>query len=393
MKKNIIILTKEKLISTDGIMPVLLNLKETYPECRILFIFPSIQNCNLIRKNVHLWQCLLRLDAKILAPRRDNRFIIAIWVIKLLLMLSFSRNIIIKFGDTLFMHKPLLKVLRKLSHTIEIQSRIIPALEEYHSAIKQTWALSNERKAVGRVSETNHPVEYDYYLTSVPSDMVRTYYEANIPEGRIINTGYVRRMPQWMKFVRESARGYVPKERKPFFLFILSTAGKRLDELEEPPLSELLAESLTVLKKFNGRIHTIFRPHAITDVEEFKLRLEEIGYSNYSVDYGHPMILSSGAEFVIGNFYSTTMFDSYYLGVPVIEYSFYDRELRKRIGFKSYGNGCCDFFIDRDRNKLEEVVSDILDGKIKTKRDSQFIDANFPETPKAFYQFFDELLA
>jgi len=393
VKKNIIVLTKEKLISADSIMPVLLNLKDCHPDCRILFVFPSVQNYNLIKKNVHLWQCLIRLDAKILAPRRDNRILISLWVIKLLLLLSFSRNVIIKFGDTLFMHKFLLKILKKISHTTEIQALIIPALEDYHYAIKEQWAISKERNASGIRSGQKDYVEYDYYLISMPTDLFRTYYGADIPDSKIINAGYVRRMPQWIKFVRESAGEHVPEERKPYFLFILSTPGKRLNELEEPPLSELLSESLTVLKKFNNRIHTIFRPHAITDVEELKLTLKELDYSNYSVDYGHPMILSPGAEFVIGNFFSTTMFDAYYLGTPVIEYSYYDRELSGRMGFKSYGNSCCDFFIDRDRNKLEEVVSDILEGKIKTKRDSQFIDANFPETPKEFYQLFNKLLA
>ncbi|MCX6984143.1 MAG: hypothetical protein NT118_05230 [Lentisphaerae bacterium] len=380
------------MISADGIMPVLLNLKDLYPDYRILFVSPSTQNCDLIRKNVHLWQCLLLLDAKILAPRRDNRFIIAVWVIKLLLMLSFSRNIIIKFGDTLFKHKSLLKVLKKISNTTEIQSLILPTLEDYHYAIKQHWAISKERKAAGNVSEPKNSIEYDYYLTSIPPDMVRTYYEADMPDGKIINAGYVRRMPQWINFVRESAREYIPKERKPYFLFILSTAGKRLDELEEPPLSELLAESLTVLKKFNSRIHTIFRPHAITDVEKFKLMLEKIDYENYSVDYGHPMILSSGAEFVIGNFFSTTLFDAYYLGIPVIEYSFYDRELLRRIGTKSYGSGCCDFFIDRDPGKLESVVASILSGNAHVTRDGSLIDTNFPVTPASFYESFSSLL-
>ena len=64
MKKNIIVLPKEKLISIDGIIPLLLELKAKHLDCNIIFILPSRDNLALIKKNTHLWQCIETLNVK-----------------------------------------------------------------------------------------------------------------------------------------------------------------------------------------------------------------------------------------------------------------------------------------------------------------------------------------
>ena len=394
MKTNIIVLTKEKLISLDAILPLILELKSRYKFCNFIFIFPNIENLEMVNKNYHIREALQELNAELYAPRRDSKVFITLWMLRFAFKLSRTRNIIIKAGDTLFKHKIYISFLKKISSIIEIKYLIMPTLPDYHTAVKIHWQLTNAMIETNDESgsEPKYIDKADYCLTSLPTELFNEFNLSSYPSEKIFNSGYTRRMEQWNIFLKEMAKQAKIAASSPYYLFILSTFGIRLNSLEEPPLGELLQESLTVLKEFNDRITTVFRPHPCTDVDLLESMLLDIGFKNYKIDYGHPMILAKNAAFVIGNFYSTTMFDAYYMGVPVIEYCYYDRELLRLMGKKSYGGLCCDVFIDRDRKQLEEVVSDILSGKLKIKRDPQFIAENFPETPEATFQLFDRLL-
>jgi hypothetical protein len=168
--------------------------------------------------------------------------------------------------------------------------------------------------------------------------------------------------------------------------------GKTLNSFQEPEIGELLRETLSVLKNYNENFHTIFRPHAITDIKKLKQILEEIGYSNFSIDYGHPMILSSNAVFAIGNFFSAALFDAYFMNVPIVEYSSYDRAFLESVGGASIAGPCCNFFIDRDACKLDETIKSLIEKKIPLTRDPAIFEECFPDTTPDILPFFGKLL-
>ena len=199
-------------------------------------------------------------------------------------------------------------------------------------------------------------------------------------------------MPQWQKYMKEAIKRNRIINDGAYFLYILTSQGRRNECFEEPEVIELLQESLNILKKYNNRIKTIFKPHAITDIGKVEELLNKVNYSNYVVDYSHPFILSSKAKFVFGNFYSTTMFDAYYLGKPIVEYTQYDPEFFIKAGKQSEGSSCCDFFIQRDQKKLDEVLDGLINGDISVTRDPVFIENNFSNTPEEFYKFWRKLI-
>lgn len=391
-RTNLIILSKEKLISIDAIIPLLMEINAAHSGVSLNIILPNRENYDLISKNTHLIRCLENLKAKIWAPRRDNKLWILIFCIRLFMKMAFSKNYIIKFGDTLFKHKTFIKLLKKFSSITEIKALIMPNTVDFNRIINLQFDVIASKTGVKREKSSLQTDDFDFYLTTLSQQDLKRYHNVNIDKSRIINVGYVRRLPQWSKFVENEIATYQPINQGKYFVFVLSTMGKILSDFQEPEIAELLKESLMELKRFNKHILTIFRPHAITDLERLNKILKEVAYENYIIDYGHPMILAAKAEFMIGNTFSVTMFDAYYQQIPVIEYCSYDRDLFKALENSSLGGKCCDFFIDRDPKLLVKIVSTILDGKIITKRDPRFIKENFPDTPDEFFTFFDNLI-
>jgi len=393
MKTNLIVLTKEKLLSIDIILPILLELKSRYPKINIIFFFPSKSNCDLVKKNLHLWECIQSLDAEVLAPKRDNKILILCFLIRFFVKLIFCENIVIKFGDTLFKHKQFIECLKKFSKTVEIRALIPIPVVDFQDKLACLWGLhpDNNNRTESLFGEVLTK-DTDYLLTSMRMNDLNSYYQKDIPEKQYIYTGYARRLPKWTEFIDKAMMSYQPIQEKKYFLYVLTTMGPRTDFLDEPLMSGLVKETLTQLKQFNSEIYTIFKPHPLTDLDILGKIINEIGYTNFAIDYGHPTILSSKAEFVIGNTFSNTMYDAFYKKIPIIEYCSYDRRFLTLLDNGSRGGKCCDFFIDRDPSELKGTVHSLLNGNSPVKREQAFIDLNFPKTPDSFFEIFDRLM-
>ena len=277
-----------------------------------------------------------------------------------------------------------------VAEVVEIQYFILQPVYDFHEAMKMQWLLVF---GDGHARDHRPAHKFDYYMTSLTEEIMADCYPGADGSKPVVQTGYVRGMNRWTVFLHDVANREKSYRLRPYCLFILSTFGKRLDELDEPPLIELFSESLPVLRDFSENMHVVFRPHPATNLDELERILEDAEFPNYSIDFGHPMILSVNALFVISNFFSATMLDASYLGVPTIEYCSYDKKLLDLLGNKSYGGDCCDFFIQRDPDELRSVVSGLLDGRLSAKKKPEsFIKDNFPHTPDSFYSFFNDIL-
>jgi len=390
MKTNLVILTKEKLISIDAILPLLLELKHDNPTCNIVIVLPSPYNLDLIKKNIHIYNCLTLLNSKILAPRRDNKLIILFFLVKLMCQLAFSRNIFIKFADTLFKHKLFMKILKKISRTVEVFTII-------HSPVRSfTPRYATQCAYISKQNPENFKLNFfealgdDLLLTSITAEDLNQYYNYNV-KNSYLYVGYPRTLEQWNQFIQNEINNYPIINNKKYFVYNLSTLKNRLDSLNEPYLEELLKETLDILKDFSKEIHTIFKPHPITDLNLFKNILNDVGYENFSIDYGHPMVLASKAEFCIVNTWSNTVNDAYYQGTPVIEYCSYDKGLTQYWDKYASGWKYTDFFIDRDPILLRDTVASILSGEVEIVRDEEFLRNNFPHTPSITKKRLNEL--
>ena len=392
MKTNLIVVSKNKLIGVDAVLPVLMEIKNLYRQVQVIFVFINDEQQEMIKQNYNLWEAIETLRAKVYVLRTKNKLLTLGRFIKFFGQVLFSRNIFIKDVDALPKHDFVMKLLRKVSKVREIKTFLTFNAPLCHEKLLIERTVLNQRR--GRESTFDFfSGDYNYFLASLSAKQFKHCYHVDPPEEKMVEVGYLRGLPQWQSFLSEAVRRNSVVNSEAYFLYVLCCEGKRLREFDEPELIELIRESLLTFKKYNHKIKTVFKPHALTNVPKIQRLLDEIGYTNYTIDYGHPMVLSWRAKFIFGNVFSSTMVDAYYLGKPVVEYCSYDPEIYDKLGRESYGGKICDFFIPRNPQQLEEVVGRLIEGQAAIERDRHFIQENFPATSDEFYSFWHNLLS
>lgn len=388
---TIIVFLKNKLITVDAILPILMELQKRYASLiKIQLVFPNKATLIEVEKNLHLQKAIAGLQAESLFLRGEGRFSYLWKVVTLVTGMLSVRSIVIKFSDdAFFKQRQVLGLIKKISQCTEIYGVLGVTAKAFRPEAGNILRNSGNFSAINESRALIDLQTSDYILSSMPANRVIEVYGTGIPDEKFLYTGYYRGFPAWLEYVEREKNSYSKINEQDYCLYILTTLEKRLANINEPPIEDLLHESLQVLKKFNKRIHTIFKPHPATDMQRLRQILDKTGYENYSIDYGHPMILATKAKFVIANLFSTTLVDAAYLQAPIIEYCQYDPRLAEILDNKSAGQELCDFFIQRDPHRLDHVVADILDDNMKIEKDQHFVTANFPPMPNNFFDFWD----
>lgn len=362
-KNKILVILKNKLIAIDSIIPVLLELESNLPQVpKILIIFIDQAHFNGVMQNYHINKILSKMNAELLFPRKRNRLYLILWQAKLLLSLSFSNILILKAGNCLYLHSKFVRILKFFSRTIEMQFDLPPPNPDFIENMAEDNRLWNTSSNSSGRETLNF--NSDFFLSSLDCNLFSMLYTDIIPKSKFIDIGYVRSFPKWFSFVKEEASLFKDRINGRYCLYILSTLDKRITSLDEPQFADLLIETLEVLKDFSSSLKIVFKPHFITDMVRFESILKDLKIENYSIEYGHPSVLACGSDFIIGNFFSTTMIDARVLGIPVIEYSSYDKRLLHLLKNNSIGGQSCDYFIyDRDKSRLHDIINAVLTDK------------------------------
>jgi len=375
---NVVYLCRNRLGGIDRMLPILMEIKKIKPELNPLIVFLNEKHRKDIKMNYHLWQGIETVGARTYAMKGKNKFATLIRLIRFIAMLSFRYNIIMKDQDLLPFYNVSMGILKKLSKVIEIKLFLGIQIAEVFKNLTIQRTLDLTRKGLSISSPLKG--EYDYLISALSKNELE---ELGEKPKKLVEVGYVYKMPEWTKFAEAK------RVKGDYFLYILKTLGIRRTGLKEPEIIEIMEESLDVLKNYN--IKTVFKPQTITDMDKLKQTLKKLNYSNYVIDYGHAFILSYNAKFIFTNIFSTIMCMTYYLGIPSIEYAAYDSELLSKLG-GSLGGRFCDFFIQRDKNKLKEVLDKVINGEANINRDSSIMQTSFRNTPREFYEFWHKLL-
>jgi hypothetical protein len=160
-----------------------------------------------------------------------------------------------------------------------------------------------------------------------------------------------------------------------FFAVPVMSGGVRGEQNE--PFDVLFEEVLTVLKNYNDRIATVFRPHPATDLKKMEGIIQRTGYRNYIVSYVHPTLMMSRAKFVMSIGATSLLSDAYFLKKPTLEYSHYDRRYLDLTGGQSLLFEHADHFINRSPGKLRETIDRLLEPQTQIVRDDEFIRKEF----------------
>ena len=168
--------------------------------------------------------------------------------------------------------------------------------------------------------------------------------------------GYLKKLPAWSRFVKSSYDKFKDTVDSDYYFFALSsTKDFRLKWLREPDRFDLLCETLEALSVFSDRLYAVLKPHPVSDIDALHKAILKTGFTNYSISYAHPSVISMGAKFFISNCFSIACTDAWRMGKPVIDYYRYDSRLENMCGGWSPGGELVDHYVKTPAGLVDTV--------------------------------------
>ena len=394
MKKKIVAVVQYKIRTTDAILPLMMELAQRHPDARVHFVLPDDETLSIIRRNEDIWAALEDMGAKVTAVRGPHILVSLFRYALLLLGLCRSRVVLFKFADNLPRHAKVVSLLKQVSDMVEVKCFLPPEpygpLKSFHDVERYKRAKRNKPLRSKLFDEEMG--KFDYYATTVSAQEFRSVFHLDPPEDRLLQVGYVRALPAWRRFYLKQIASGDGVPRRPYALVLLGGLGGHFSAgIDEPSEAEMLAAMLELMKPFQDRILTVFKPHATTSIEKLKGVCDLVGFTNWEVSYRHPMILSAGAEFALSYYFSNAMFDTHFLGKPTAEYCMRHEEIVQAQG-GSQGLEYCDFFTYKDPDKFTKDLEALVSGEFEINRGEDFMKESFPETSPQFFEAVDDIL-
>lgn len=370
-RPTIYVFLNKKLVTCDAIIPILLDIRERHESCRCRFICLEPKTLETIRANVVLWDAMQILGSTTYVDRGKS---VLGWAKRKLEMIALILRVSVaaRFRRSSILHFGVLDPW--------------PLRFAYLVNRRRTWYV--ESVGVG-YSPTEFAVDNLDKQRSVPQVTAAGALLAFSPEWRAFKNkrlsqkprfvvGYPHLRSAWLRYVDEVADRYLLESNASFgdrkiiaiMLGQLSTMAKLATQ---DALPVLLEETLEVLAPLSEEYAVVLKPHAITNLEALETILAR-HRGNFIVSYLHPSVLAARAKVFICNFYSTTLTNARFAGVPTIEYSHYSPAMLGITQGSSVRPDFVDYFINKDQERLREIVHQLLEGR-RMRRPSS-IDLN-----------------
>jgi len=377
-KPQVLLINNTGLIVLDLLLPLLMEFRDRYGDkIDITVIIYDVKSYAYLRKNYHIMDALRIAGANIIVARTGHRLLEMISLIRVILGCVGRTTIILKASDTLPKHRWVVAIMKILGTVIDcraLSELIVPSAKIGRAACEIFDPKIGPRKQV----------KCDILLSAEPIGWdVQTVY-----------VGYLKKLPVWDRFVKTSYyKEFKATIGRDYYFFVLSsTDGLRLSWLDEPDRYELLCETLTALNKFLPELHAVLRPHPVSNIESVRKAIKETGFTNYTISYAHPSVISMGARFFISNCFSTACLDAWRMGVPIIDYYRYDSRLEKLCGGWSVGGELVDYYVKSPEGLLNVIEEDMLYYAKSYKRSAKQADLYYYFQKLNNWRYWDDIL-
>ena len=348
----IIVIIKNKLMSVDSVLPVLLEIKQKYDISSLIVVSDEMAHEG-IRKNVVIKDVINYVGKELyIGSKKTNKVIRKIvkvgWLFVLIIRLLFGVKVV-HFG--VFEENVILRIIGRLfSNNIFL----FQSDSYFHSYSKFDKILC--KKPVHKLPVGRNIVAFN---SSMPQlSMVDEYYN-------VFKFGSTRTRKSWINYIKDKSEYYFDKYHDTADLsngcivFILAFFGE-IRQMREPneSLKILLSNTIETLDIVRGRVPVMIKPHVFTDLGIVNTAVS--GRDGYHITYLHPSVLATKAKVFICNTYSTTMADAKSMGVKTVEYSDYSKLILKASNGNSVGHEYIDVFINNDQDRFETELRSIL---------------------------------
>lgn len=383
---KIFVFLENKIISTDSIVPVCLNIRELHPNIKFCFVFDSYRHFQEISKNKILYNALIELSKKnvVLGGKgsQSSHGIFRRLVIGLQCFVIFLNRLV---SVHYYFH---FKKLRR--YPFKLLNFFSPT-KTFHFE-PNGWGKPPLMDAVDKSSGNRvAPLPPDRRLQYVGYSDYWLQNKMKSKDTKTIKISNPRLLDPWNLFVQaqmESSDKYSKsacREKREFYVgFLLGYFGKMDIVRSSESMQKCFLESLQTIFEIFPNAHVILKPHFITDLTLLKELIADFSNYQISVDWVHPGLLGKICDLVICNSYSSAMPDVFFQGAVTIEYTDYSEDALRITG----GQSVAPLFIDKFINHNDSELRDYLLNESFSRRERD-LPSKYGCDDETFYNLFD----
>ena len=356
----IYVFVKNKLISCDSILPICMRINNETGK-RFQFITNDRKTYLGLKKNIVLYEAINRIGSLRFVGSSQNKLIrkleISLFLLKLIISGVLRRDYIIHFSQfNIGLHQ-------KISSFFS-GDRIIYA--QHDSTGFSQKMMDVEHAKWGSVFNVDkRPAPKKGVLLSY-CDKWLWLHDQRTKHLKRFMIRHPRMMSSWTNYVDEVFNKHVKEMvlRDKVVVIMLGFFGDLGMIKNDDSVKNCLIETLEVLNSLDGKnISIVMKPHVITDLVVLKEITDLYPDLDFHISYLHPTLLSRLGNFVVCNVYTTTVYDAFIQGLPVVEYTEYHPEALRVSKNGSSRPEFVTYFINRDKEKLQTVFEKLLNAE------------------------------
>ena len=351
MSKEIIVIVKNKLMSTDTVIPILVELKEKYDISSLIIVNDEVANKG-INDNIVLRDAITFVGKKIYTGHSSSNKIVnkmtkIIWFVFLFYRLSIGTKVL-HFG--IFDCRPY---------------SFLAKIFSYNLYFLQSDSFKHSYEKFDRLVGQNPVVNIPNSKNIVAFNDGMSHIGVLTNNHKLFMFGGTRTRYSWLNYIKKRSDNYFSDYHGDIDLsngcvvLILSYFGFLPSKRNADSMEVLFKKTVEVLSGLCGNVPVLLKPHVFTDLEVVHKIIGE--KKGFYITYLHPTVLATKAKVFICNSYSTTMADAKSMGVTTLEYSDYNLKVLEMSKGKSVGDEYIDNFINNDQRKFHDILHNILD--------------------------------
>ena len=362
MKNTLVVISKDKLIASDTVAPLIREYKEGAGG-KVYFYVPYIHTLEFINKNFILYKAISEVsDIKIVATGEGVRR-------KFSYIKTLFFWIVLSIKGAKFIHFGMLNVWPfKVLTWINANNIFYMQNDTYYHTNAEIQAKANLLGNVDEILHQKSKNSKEIAGNNIIANSKEHYFLQN-PKNSHKNVFVFsgsRLMPSWINFINDNQHLYKEYHKDVDFsngaiVYVLGTFDPVAGLRNENSTELLFINTIKILDKLNLNLPILIKPHAYTQMDVVYNALDKVDSKNFHITYFHPTLLSLKAKAWICNLYSTTCADAYCMGVKTIEYTNYsDNFLKASLG-KSVGYQYVDYFIQNNDSDLSVALTEDID--------------------------------
>jgi hypothetical protein len=362
-RKKIIVFVRNKLITVDTVIPILIELKQLYDIQSNIIVFDELAH-NGIRENVVIRDAVRYVGKELYITNGIKNKVLrrarVVFYLSSIILDIFRGSKILHFGALdQYPLSMLGYIFRKNVYLMQGNA--------YDFKYSKYKSIAGNNPIKRKLTGDNLVVFGENHNYNTKDKIV---YKFEPPKTR----------NSWLQYVYNKNNFYFKhyhnniETSQGIIVLIMSSLDGYSPVLRNPYQTQvdLFKKTLSALSEFSKKNPIFIKPHIYTNMQ----LLNDLtrGVKGISITYLHPSILATKSKVFIANEFSNTLADAHSLGVKTVEFTDYSDKMLKATKGKSIDSNFVSYFINNDISRFKEVVTSILNKDFNLKKSCGNID-------------------